>query len=249
MKKRKRIRKPTKRFIAFIIIMILLIVLGIRAIISKIKTEITSGEMETELENNKQINDNEKKKTQIDDWRLIIANSENVLPEDFKVELSNIDKERQFDSRAIKYLKTMMKDMEKDGISNVWVQSAYRSREKQQQLYENSINKYLNQGKSQKEAERLTTEYINRPGSSDHNLGLAVDFNYVDDNFEDTKAFKWLKQNAEKYGFILRYPKSKEDITKISYEPWHWRYVGEENAKKINELDMCLEEYIEYLNK
>ncbi len=143
----------------------------------------------------------------------------------------------------------MMKDMEKDGISNVWVQSAYRSREKQEELYENSINKYLNQGKSQKEAERLTAEYINKPGSSDHNLGLAVDFNYVDDNFEDTKAFKWLKQNAEKYGFILRYPKNKEDITKISYEPWHWRYVGEENAKKMNELDMCLEEYIEYLNK
>ena len=93
----------------------------------------------------------------------------------------------------------------------------------------------------------MIEEYINKPGSSDHNLGLAVDFNNVDNNFEDLKAFKWLQKNAENYGFILRYPKDKEDITKISYESWHWRYVGEEHAKKMNELKMCLEEYIEYL--
>ena len=102
-------------------------------------------------------------------------------------------------------------------------------------------------GISQEEAERLTDEYINKPGASDHNLGLAVDFNYVDNKFDDLEAFKWLKENAEDYGFILRYPKDKEEITKISYESWHWRYVGEEHAKKMNELNMCLEEYIEYL--
>lgn len=90
---------------------------------------------------------------------------------------------------------------------------------------------------------------INKPECSDHNLGLAVDFNYVKEDFENTKAFKWLTKNAENYGFILRYPKGKEYITKVDYEPWHWRYVGEENAKKMNELNMCLEEYVEYLNK
>ena len=93
----------------------------------------------------------------------------------------------------------------------------------------------------------MTFKIINKPGTSEHNLGLAVDFNYVNLDFENTKAFTWLKENAEDYGFILRYRKDKEDITKVEYEPWHWRYVGKEHAKKINELDMCLEEYIDYL--
>jgi len=188
-----------------------------------------------------------KEKREITDWNLTLANYENILPEDFEIELANIDDTRQFDARAIDYLKKMMNDMRKDGISNIWVQSAYRSVKRQKELYDNSVNKYLRQGKTQEEAERLTDEYINKPGSSDHNLGLAVDFNNVDNNFEDLKGFKWLKENAENYGFILRYPKDKEDITKISYESWHWRYVGEEHAKKMNELNMCLEEYIEYL--
>lgn len=76
-----------------------------------------------------------------------------------------------------------------------------------------------------------------------------MDFNYVNNSFENTKAYNWLKQNADEYGFIPRYPKEKESITKISYEPWHWRYVGQENAKKMKSLDMCLEEYIEYISK
>lgn len=186
-------------------------------------------------------------KKEITDWELQLANYENILPEDFEVEVADIDDTRQFDARAIKYLKQMINDMRKDGISNIWVQSAYRSVERQKELYDNSVKKYLNQGKTQEEAERLTDEYINKPGASDHNLGLAVDFNNVDNNFEDLKGFEWLQENAENYGFILRYPKDKEDITKISYESWHWRYVGEEHAKKMNELNMCLEEYIEYL--
>lgn len=181
------------------------------------------------------------------DWRIRLANYDNILPEDFEVELADIDSTRQFDARAIKYLKDMINDMKKDGHTSIWVQSSYRSVARQKELYENSINKYLKQGKTQEEAEKLTDEYINKPGSSDHNLGLAVDFNYVDNTFADTDEYKWLLENAENYGFILRYPKDKEDITKIAYESWHWRYVGEEHAKKMNELNMCLEEYVEYL--
>ena len=105
----------------------------------------------------------------------------------------------------------------------------------------------MQQGKTREEAEQLTLRIINKPGTSEHNLGLAVDFNYVDYSFEETKGFRWLQENAEDYGFILRYRKDKESITKVDYEPWHWRYVGVENAKKINELNMCLEEYIDYL--
>lgn len=117
----------------------------------------------------------------------------------------------------------------------------------QEGLFNDKINTYMKQGKTREDAEKLTLQTINRPGTSEHNLGLAVDFNYVNYSFENTNGFKWLQKNAENYGFILRYRKDKEDITKVDYEPWHWRYVGVEHAKKINELDMCLEEYINYL--
>lgn len=102
-------------------------------------------------------------------------------------------------------------------------------------------------GKSLEEAEILAVKWVNKSETSEHNLGLAVDFNNIKTDFENTKEFAWLIENAENYGFILRYRKEKEEITGVSYEPWHWRYVGQEHAKKINELDMCLEEYIEYL--
>lgn len=184
---------------------------------------------------------------EINDWKLVLVNYENALPDDFNVELSNIDKTRKFDSRAINELTQMLQEMKNDGISDMWVQSSYRSIEYQQSLFDNQVNTYISQGKSKEEAENLTLKTINKPGTSEHNLGLAIDFNYVDYNFENTKGFKWLQKNAEKYGFILRYKKEKEDITKVDYEPWHWRYVGVENAKKMNELDMCLEEYIEFL--
>lgn len=191
-------------------------------------------------------------KVEITDWKLRLANYDNLLPEDFEVELANIDNSKdpkQFDARAVKYLKDMINSMKKAGNTNIWCQSTYRSVKRQKELYDASVQKYLKQGKTQEEADKLTLEYINKPGGSDHNLGLAVDFNYVDNSFAKTSEYKWLLKNAENYGFILRYPEDKEDKTKIAYESWHWRYVGEENAKRMNELNMCLEEYVEYLQK
>ncbi len=177
----------------------------------------------------------------IDDWRIRLVNYENVLPDNYEIELKNIDSTRQFDARAIEELINMMTAMKKDGITNIWVQSSYRSITRQREIFDKKVNTYLLQGKTQEEAERLTLQTINKPGTSDHNLGLAVDFNYIDYAFDELKGFKWLQQNAEKYGFILRYRKDKEDITKVNYEPWHWRYVGVEHAKKINELDFLKE--------
>ena len=187
------------------------------------------------------------KTADINDWRLTLVNYENELPEDFDIELADIDSTRQFDARAINELNRMMTRMRKDGITNIWVQSAYRSISHQRNLFNEKVQSYMKQGKTKEQAEELTMQTINKPGTSEHNLGLAVDFNYVNYEFESTKAFKWLENNAEDYGFILRYPKEKEDITKVNYEPWHWRYVGVNNAKEINKLDMCLEEYIDYL--
>ena len=189
-------------------------------------------------------------KVEITDWRLRLANYDNLLPEDFEVELANIDNSKdpkQFDARAVKYLRDMINAMKKAGNTSIWCQSTYRSVKRQKELYDASVQKYLKQGKTQEEADKFTLEYINKPGGSDHNLGLAVDFNYVDNSFAQTSEYKWLLKNAENYGFILRYPEDKEDKTKIAYESWHWRYVGEENAKRMNELNMCLEEYVEYL--
>lgn len=245
-------RKINKKKVVVMIIIFLLILILIAKGTGRNKTVKTSTDdkvVQTNIASENPVEEEPEVKIpkEITDWRLTLANFENVLPEDFEVEVANIDDTRQFDARAIKYLKQMMSDMGKAGIANVWIQSAYRSVERQKELYDNSVQKYLKQGKTQEEAEKLTDEYINKPGSSDHNLGLAVDFNYVDNKFEDLKAFKWLQENAENYGFILRYPKDKEEITKISYESWHWRYVGEEHAKKMNELNMCLEEYVEYL--
>lgn len=260
--KRAKKRKLNKKKVAAVIILFIIIVLLIRKGTKHNKTvetatqtnsntvssdnKITEDVQSNTTENNQSV---ETPKKKIDDWRLTLANYDNLLPEDFTVKVSNIDKTRQFDSRAIDELNDMMNAMKKDGVTNVWVQSAYRSVARQKELYDNSVKKYIQQGKSQEEAEKLTDEYINKPGSSDHNLGLAVDFNYVDNKFEKLDGFKWLKNNAENYGFVLRYPKDKEDITKIAYESWHWRYVGVEHAKKMNDLNMCLEEYIEYLSK
>ena len=257
-------RKLNIKRVVLVALILLFILVGIPLFILQNKFIKTSseenvianaGETDSNSSNNNTSNstetnnptDNTSNTTQVDDWRIRLANYDNLLPEDFEVDLANIDETRQFDARAIDYLTDMLNDMRKDGIVNIWVQSAYRSVARQKELYDNKMNEYLEEGKTQEEAQKLTEEYINKPGSSDHNLGLAVDFNYVDNSFAKTDAYKWLLKNAENYGFILRYPKHKEDITKIEYESWHWRYVGEEHAKKMNELDMCLEEYVEYL--
>ena len=244
-------RKINKKKVFVVIILpIIVIFFIINKANSKNSQEVNSEISKQTEETTQSTSENTTETTNVDvttDWRIRLANYDHILPEDFEVELADIDSTRQFDARAIKYLKDMINDMKKDGHTSIWVQSSYRSVARQKELYENSINKYLKQGKTQEEAEKLTDEYINKPGSSDHNLGLAVDFNYVDNTFADTDEYKWLLENAENYGFILRYPKDKEDITKIAYESWHWRYVGEEHAKKMNELNMCLEEYVEYL--
>lgn len=239
-------------FLWFLIITTL-VFLGFYAIYDSIKNLGLLNEekeeiiVETSVTNTVILNENENIEKEIDDWRLVLVNFENELPDDFKVELSNIDKTRQFDSRAIGYLNQMMKALKDDGIKGVWVQSAYRSPEYQNELYNEKIEEVMSQNVTKEDAEEYTAKLINKPGTSEHNLGLAVDFNYVDEEFDKTEGFAWLIKNAENYGFILRYEEDKQNITKVSYEPWHWRFVGIEHAKKMNELDMCLEEYIEYL--
>ena len=185
-------------------------------------------------------------------WKLRVANSENVLPADFSVKTALItpayarDQGMSFDARAVADLNAMLAAANKEG-AKLLVISCFRTLTKQTNLYNAEVNKWLGRGYSEAEAKAKAGTIVAVPGTSDHNLGLAVDLNSVEESFENTKEFDWLQEHAAEYGFVMRYPKHKQDITKIIYEPWHYRYVGKEHAAKMNELDMCLEEYVEYL--
>ena len=131
--------------------------------------------------------------------------------------------------------------------------SPYRSIQKQDRLFTESVNYYKNQGFSESDAIKKANISRTFTGTSEHNTGFGFDIlekgNWtLSEGFEKTAQFKWLMENAENYGFILRYRKDKTNITGIMYEPWHFRYVGVEHAKKINSMNMCLEEYIAYLD-
>ncbi len=185
-------------------------------------------------------------------WMLRLANSENVLPADFTVDTGLItpayarDQGMSFDARAVGELNNMLAAADRDGV-NLLVISCFRTLTKQTNLYNAEVQKWLNQGYSEVDAKAKAGTIVAVPGTSDHNLGLAVDLNSVEESFEGTAQFRWLQEHAAEYGFVMRYPKDKQDMTKIIYEPWHYRYVGVEHAKKMNELDMCLEEYVKYL--
>lgn len=254
--------KNKKKFIRGIIVIIiaLAIIIGMLwAIISGIISLFTKKEDKQTENNNSQISENTVQTNQatqvssnitnsaLDEWNLKLVNKDNSVSRDYVPELEELDDGIKFDKRAVSYLKDMINAMYKEKITKVWVQSAYRSYEKQEQLFNNKVKYYKDQGKKQEEAEELAQKLVQRPEMSEHNLGLAADFNTVTNDFENTKAFAWLKEHAQDYGFILRYPKDKQDITGISYESWHWRYVGVEHAKAIKENGYCLEEYIEYL--
>jgi D-alanyl-D-alanine carboxypeptidase len=191
---------------------------------------------------------------QVDDWRLLLANRLNKV-ENYEPETKYIGSQYcqgsdnyQIDARVYDDLIEMINAASDDGVKLVAL-SAYRSYSRQTTLYNNKVNYFLKQGYSQKAAEEKAATIVAIPGTSDHNLGLAIDFNYLEDKYENTKPLKWLRNNAEKYGFVMRYPKDKESVTGVIYEPWHYRYVGRENAAEMNSKNMCLEEYVQYLSK
>lgn len=192
----------------------------------------------------------------LENWNLVLVNSKSPLPEGHKIETEAIasayarDKGMSFDKRAVDALNQMCAAAAKDEITLLAI-SSYRPHERQQVLFDRELNevKAENPGISEEEAKKKAATEVAFPGTSEHELGLAVDLNSVEQTFEHTKQFTWLSQYANDYGFVLRYPKDKEAITGIIYEPWHYRYVGVEHAKKMTALDMCLEEYIDYLKE
>lgn len=183
------------------------------------------------------------------DWRLILVNQWNKLPDDYSINLTQLRNGNAIDERAYPDLQDMMDAARAEGLSPL-ICSSYRTQEEQEELYIEKVNQYLAEGYSQESAETEAGKWVAFPGTSEHQTGLAVDivalsYQVLDDHQEDTAEQKWLMENAYKYGFILRYPPEKSHITGVNYEPWHYRYVGKEAAREIYERGICLEEYLD----
>lgn len=181
----------------------------------------------------------ELKAKELDAWYLILVNPDKAMPDDMEIKTAGTEGGYEVDARVKEPLEEML-DACRDAGYSPQIISAFRTRETQKYLYDRTANK----------------NDTAKPGHSEHECGLAIDIidsssaGWVDpliDKQEELPAQKWLMENCQNYGFILRYPKDKEDVTQIIYEPWHYRYVGKEHAAKIMESGVCLEEYLEEL--
>ena len=186
-----------------------------------------------------------------ENWNLLLVNQDYILPEGYTVKTAKIsDGTQSLDYRVVPYYNKMVAAAKADGISLIAV-SGYRSLDRQRNNFTRKINYYQGLGYSKAEATRLAAKIVLMPGTSEHNAGLAMDFGTngnttLDENFGKTEAYKWLSEHAADYGFILRYAADTTSITKVTYEPWHWRYVGEKAAKEIKAKGVTLEEYLGY---
>ena len=186
---------------------------------------------------------------------MVLVNHTSKMPDDYIFDTKECGSatavNKTLQTAACDAFLSMQKAAAADGVT-VWMQSGYRSVKYQTSLYERKTKYYLDKGYDNATAREKAAAVVNPPGYSEHNCGLAADLNSpehtgLDEGFEKTAAFRWLCEHAGDYGFILRYPKDAEDKTEIIYEPWHWRYVGVENAAKINASGLCFEDYIETL--
>lgn len=184
------------------------------------------------------------------DWRLTLVNPWNPLPETWEPpEMKELSSGWEVDARCYDDLMEMLDGCQAAGHEAL-VCSAYRQRSLQETLFGNLVQEYMDQGMTEAEAKEEAAKEVAVPGTSEHQLGLAMDivdmdYQILDDTQADTPAQKWLLENSWRYGFILRFPKEKEDITGIIYEPWHYRYVGREAAEEIYRSNLCLEEYLQ----
>ena len=193
----------------------------------------------------------------LDDPRMVLVNHTNKMPDDHtfttKACGSATAVNKTLQTEAADAFLAMQAAAAKDGVT-IWMQSGYRSVDYQKNLYDKKTQYFRNKGLSEAEAKKQAANIVNPPGYSEHNCGLAADLNspeYTDltEGFENTEAFRWLSAHAVEYGFILRYPKNAETVTEITDEPWHWRYVGPENAALIQQSGLCFEDAVAVLQK
>ena len=191
------------------------------------------------------------------DPMMVLVNHTNKMPDNYTFDTKECGSQtavnKTLQTPACDAFLEMQKAAAADGVT-VWMQSGYRSVKYQTGLYERKTKYYTDRGYDTATAKEMAAAVVNPPGYSEHNCGLAADLNSpehtgLDEGFENTTAFRWLCEHAVEYGFILRYPKGAEAQTEITYEPWHWRYVGVENAAKINASGLCFEDYIAALQQ
>lgn len=179
---------------------------------------------------------------------MILVNRDNPMPEGLKPTLVDIGGGDSVDARCYDDLMLMLDDCRAAGLEPV-ICSAYRTQEYQTMLYENKIDRLIAQGFSAELAPALAMTVVALPGTSEHQLGLALDivdasYQQLDEAQEHTPVQRWLMDNSYRYGFILRYPNDKSAVTGIIYEPWHYRYVGRDAAQQIYDSGLCLEEFL-----
>jgi|GEM_PF-784275 len=187
-------------------------------------------------------------KDDLQKWNLILVGPDYPLSPDFTVDLTEVSGGYLVDVRIADALEAMIADAASENI-RLTVCSAFRTLKVQRTLIERKAQELVASGLDSDLAYSAANRYIAEPGESEHHTGLAVDFltdgvSRLDERFASTKAYSWLTENAHRYGFILRYPKGKEDITHFAFEPWHYRYVGREYAAAIKDSGLCLEEYL-----
>ena len=182
-------------------------------------------------------------------WNLELVNAAHGMDPDYVPVLAEVERGYQVDIRMEEPLREMLQDARAQGFA-VRICSAYRTWEKQESLYEAKVEAYREEGMGEKEARETAARTVAAPGTSEHQLGLAVDlvseaYQILDEKQEETPEQQWLMAHCQEYGFILRYPSDKTEETGIIYEPWHYRYVGQEAAREMMERGICLEEYLE----
>lgn len=175
-------------------------------------------------------------------WQLVLVNGDYKVPKDWESEFVTLSCGEKVDKRIYPDLQNMFDTALSDGIDLV-VRSGYRSETEQKEILIKKIGSLRKEGYSNNKAAQKALDWVSMPGTSEHQLGIAVDINAENETKSD-EAYKWLSENAHKFGFIVRYPSDKSHITGISYEPWHFRYVGKGHAQKIYESGLCLEEYL-----
>lgn len=185
----------------------------------------------------------------LEEVKFILVNDSTPLPQSYQLDLVKTRNGKLVHREIQASLERMIDDAKEEGL-DIIICSAYRDYEKQANLVEQSIKKYMKAGFEYKEAYYKARRYLAMVGRSEHHTGLAVDlvgvsYQALDEGQSKTPESKWLGEHAHEYGFILRYPDNKEEITGILYESWHFRYVGEEAALFMRENQLCLEEFLD----
>lgn len=215
------------------------------------KNEQLSGQIKsgTTQKNEKQEADTNQLSSREETWSLVLINEEHPLDTNYAPELAEIREGAFVDARIKEDAAQMLKEAEAEGL-HMYIVSAYRDYETQREVFNTTMVDWISQGYTPLEAYEETKKSVSVPGTSEHASGLAMDitsgeYGELDDKQAETEEAKWLAKNCWKYGFILRYPLEKSDITGIVFEPWHYRYIGKEAAKEVMEKNITLEEYLE----